>query len=352
MALPFDPVKLRSAGAAVPLAEDLAGTPNTYFGAFSASQNGVLLSHSGGSIRTWNLMWVDRSGKRVPISGEPQSLYFPALSPDVKRAAYSLAAPSGQADIWLQDLEKGTVSRFTFGPAMSTAPLWSPDASYILYANIGANPLRRVNGDFYRKPANSAANPELLLHTGLNPIPYDISRDGKWLVYSETGAQTNEDLWLLPLEGEHKPMEYLVSPSNEGSAQFSPDGKWMVYVSDESGRPEVYVQPIPTSGEKHQISKTGGTRPRWRQDGKELLYVAADGKLMSAPVKPGGPAFDFGTTQPVMAQPLFGGSAAPSGAGYQLAPDGQRFLVVIAAEQTPAASPYTVWLNWQASLKK
>ena len=351
MALPFDPEKLRAEGAAVPMVEDLSPTPNTYFGAYSASENGILLYHSGTSTTTRNLLWIDRTGKRVAITGEPQPLFSPALSPDGKHAAYSLRASSGGTDIWLHDLERGTLNRFTFSPGFSGYPLWSPDGSYIVFGISGTNPFRLVDADFYRKPASGAANPELLLHAGLNATVEDISSDGKWLVYTKTETQTNNDLWLLPLQGEHKPQKYLDSPANEFLAQFSPDGKWMAYTSDETGQAEVYVQPIPATGEKHQISKTGGARPRWRRDGKELFYIAYDGKLMSVPVKLGGTAFDFGAPQSVMPQPLFGGAQGP-GFGYQPSADGQKFLAAVPAEQTAAPVPFTIWLNWQASLKK
>src|SRR4029077_6727880 len=139
----------------------------------------------------------------------------------------------------------------------------------------------------YRKPANGTGKEELLLGEGINSRPVDWSRDGKFVVYESTGSTTGNDIWLLPMEGDHKPVPYLQTPFNEGDAQFSPDGRWMAYASNESGQPQIYVQSIPASGSKFQISNAGGVQPRWRRDGKELFYISAANKLVAVPVKMG-----------------------------------------------------------------
>ncbi len=295
MALPFDSDKLRATGALVPLAEELSLAANTGFGAFSASENGVLVYRSGGFSRDRSLVWLDRQGKQLAaVVSEPQELGYPALSPDGKRAAYTIRSSSEVADIWLHDLERGAPTRFTFGGAYSFSPVWSPDGSIVFVRRP-----RATTYDVYKEPANGTGKEELLLHGGSNATPSDISPDGKLLVYTETEEKTKNDLWLLPLQGEHKPEKYLDSPFDELYAQFSPIGKWMAYASDESGQFQVYVQPIPATGEKHQISGMGGQRPRWRRDGKELFYVAADGKLMAVPVTITGTKFDSGVPQPL-----------------------------------------------------
>jgi hypothetical protein len=173
-------------------------------------------------------------------------------------------------------------------------------------------------------------------------------------VYSQTEAQTKNDLYLLPLQGEHKPQKYLDSPFNEIFAQFSPDGKWMAYSSDESGTSQLYVQSIPATGEKHQISTAVGAMPRWSRDGKELFYLGADAKLMWASVKPGRTTFEFGVEQAVSPQSLFGGPALGARLyGYALSPDSRRILAIIPVQGAAAAvPPFTVWMNWQAALKK
>jgi hypothetical protein len=145
-------------------------------------------------------------------------------------------------------------------------------------------------------------------------------------------------------------VKYLDSPFNERLAQFSPDGKWMAYESEESGSPEVYVQPIPATGNKRQISVMGGVHPRWRHDGKQLFYVSADRKMMAVPVSSSGTAFESGA-------PLVLFPNAPAGAnrvfGYQPSTDGKKFLATVPVEGAAAAQPpVTIWLNWQAGLKK
>ena len=161
------------------------------------------------------------------------------------------------------------------------------------------------------------------------------------------GQAVGSDLWLLPLEGDRKPVPYLQTPFSESDAQFSPDGRWMAYASNESGEPQIYVQGIPASGAKWQISTTGGNQPRWRRDGKELFYVSAQ-KLMAAPVKTG-TAFEAGSPQPLFEiQPV--STRFDNQATYQPTADGQRFLVT-APVGGAATPPITVVLNWQATLK-
>jgi len=165
-------------------------------------------------------------------------------------------------------------------------------------------------------------------------------------VYQETGQKTANDLWLLPLNGDRKPVPYLQTPFDELNARFSPDGRWMAYQSNESGRFQIYLQTVPPSGAKYQISSSGGAVPQWRRDGKELFYVAADQKLMAVPVKLG-TTVEAGTPQPLF--PVF-----PVGASffsYVPMRDGQRFLVnVPAGGEAAVAPPITVVTNWQRGL--
>ncbi len=200
MALPFDPDKVRVVGGVVPVAEDVGGAGNTGFGAFSASENGVLLYRSGatGFFPNRTLAWLDYSGKQVALIGEPKASGYSALSPDGKHAAITIATTGGAENIWLQDLDRAVPTKFTFGPEKARAPTWSPDGGSIIFTAQGA-----LTNSFYRKPANSAGTEELLLHAGINAYPSDVSPDGKFLVYSETGTNTKNDLWLLPIQGEH-----------------------------------------------------------------------------------------------------------------------------------------------------
>jgi len=342
MAQPFDADQLRAAGEMFPLAEAVGTAANLNFGAFSTSDRGVL-AYSSGTAANRELAWLDRTGKRLGTIGKPGAFANPALSPDEKKVALEVGfAPA--SDVWLQDLARGVMSRFTFGPSISRFPAWSPDGSRIAYYSRTSGGPRSI----YVKP--TGAGMEVLLRSGfVNPNISDWSPDGKFIVYSEFAGQTNIDLWLLPLEGDHKPVPYLQTPFNESFGQFSPNGRWMAYVSNESGQNQVYVQPIPASGAKRQISTAGGDWPRWRRDGKELFYVAADRMLMAVPVNIGGAA--SGSFEVGAAQPLF--EIEPGLGVEEPAADGRRFLVTVpAGGEGAAATPITVITNWQAGLRQ
>src|SRR5262245_4300958 len=345
MALPFDAGKLRAAGSAVPVAQDLGIAATEGFLAFSASENGVLLYGSGDFPQKRTLVWLDRSGKQIAAKGEAQSYDSLALSPDESRAAVSIRVSPGNECVWLQDLDRGVSTRFTFGEIRRSA-VWSPDGSYIIFAKR-----RQLPEKIFRKSANRGVAEELLLEgAGNNVYPLDISSDGKLLVFTSTSGTTKDDLWLLPLQGEHKPAKYLYSPFEERHAQFSPDGKWMAHSSDESGQFQVYAQQVPATGATLLISTQGGSRPRWRRDRKELDYISSDLKLMAVPVKAGAGTLDLGVPQS-----LFGLAPITNGReiGYQPSADGQKFLTIIPAEGPAGAPPpVTIWMNWMAGLNK
>ncbi len=341
MAQPFDLNTLKTAGEIFPVAEHVLQGGNIGFGAFSVSANGILLYRSGGAVANRELVLVDRAGKRLRVASKPGAFVGPmTLSPDEK----AVAAPIGnnaENDIWVQDLQRDTVSRFTFRPGGNRGPTWSPDGSRIVYAFQDAS---TYSSDLFRKPSAGTGQEELVLHGGVNALPEDWSRDGKFLVYSQTDQKTATDIWLLPMDGASKPIPYLRTPYDEGGARLSPDGKWMVYRSNESGQNQVYIQAMPVSGAKWQISTTGGTNPSWRSDGKELFYVSADDKLMSVPIKLGA------SVEPATPQALFSYAGA---SGYAAFHDGQRFLInVPAGGEAATVPPLTVVVNWQADVKK
>ena len=341
VAQPFDPGVARTTGDAFPVAEQVAIAGNTDHAAFSVSGNGVLAFGSGdAALGAGDLEeWVDGNGKRTTV-GQSEDVFTQALSPDGKQVALGIRTHSDGADLWILDTARGVPTRFTFRPGLSMDGVWSPDGSHIIFQSD--------NRSIYEKPANGTGKEELLLSGGPNIRPQDWSRDGKFLVYTQTGGKTGTDLWLLPLEGERKPIPYLQTPFDESDAQFSPDGRWMAYASNESGQPQVYIQSIPASGTKFQISSAGGVQPRWRRDGKEFFYISADNKLMAVPVKitetvETGPSKALFDIEPLY--PTFMGYWA-----YEPAPDGQRFLVL--ARKGGANRTITVVLNWQAGIKR
>ena len=289
MALPFDPDKLSATGSAFPLAAHVMTGGHAGYGDFAASQNGVLAygSESGHSGNT--LAFFDRSGRRLDLKSGESAYTSLALSPDGSRAAVAIVTEGRGEDVWMLDLKSGVQTRFTFNRDRRS-PVWCPDGTLI----FSSTP-KVVNIDFYRRPSNGVGAEQLLLNAGVNAWPADASTDGKWLVYSQTGSKTQDDIWLLPLASGSKPIPYLDSRFEERQPQFSPDSKWIAYTSDESGQEQVYVQSIPATGAKRQVSINGGGRARWRRDGKELFYVSADSKLMAVPAKVGAAECEFGS---------------------------------------------------------
>jgi len=196
-----------------------------------------------------------------------------------------------------------------------------------------------------------------LINFGQNPVVSQWSRDGQFVVYADTAEKSKLDLWVLPIGSpEPKPIPFLQTEFNEFMGQLSPDSRWMAYTSDESGRREVYVRPFPPSdGILRKISTAGGEQPRWRADGKELFYVAPDGKMIAVAVKPiPGPKLSFDVAAP---EPLFD-SHISSQLGrlnlfqYDVTGDGKRFLVVTSGVLASSSPPLTVVVNWNAGLKK
>jgi len=355
MAQPFDLKGLRIAGARFPVAEHLGfvlmgSMGSTFSGAFSASENGVLAYLSGETQENQELVWMDRSGKRLGLAGPTGAYGNFRLAPDDKRIVFVRRDNQSLGYyLWVLDTTRGVTSRLTFGPASVFLPIWSPDGLRVLFASFLSASL-----DLYVKAATGAGQEELLVKMGTRTgWGTDWSRDGRFILYQGSGAKTGEDLWIAPQFGDRRPYPYLQSQFNEQEGTFSPDGRWVAYVSDESGRNEIYAQAFPPSGAKLQISTGGGSEPYWRKDGKELFYVAANRNLMAVPVNLG-PMLEVGLPKSLM--PLPGNSdrqlpVSTDRHSYAVTSDGRRFLVVTQAMGGPAP-PITVWLNWNAGLGK
>ena len=356
IAQPLDPGSYEPAGDAFPVpgAEQVGSTISLPF--FSVSNNGVLVYRAGGPGGNTQLAWFDRQGKLLETVG-PIGIYSDvALSPEGKRVAVRKVDPqSGNIDIWLLDVAHGVPTRFTFDPATENYPVWSPDGSRIVF-----NSTRGGVFDLYQKGSGGTGSEELLLKSNLSKFPYDWSADGKYLLFAVTDPKTRSDLWVLPgpsaQSGERQPRPVVVTPYNETQGQFSPGPgpRWIAYASDESGRYEVYVQPFSETSAapagKFQISSEGGNQPRWRRDGKEIYYIAPDGRLMAVEVKTA-PQFEHGAPKSLFQTRIYLGGTVVTALRYSPAPDGKRFLINSQAEEM-ASAPITVVLNWIAGLKR
>jgi Tol biopolymer transport system component len=253
---------------------------------------------------------------------------------------------NGNMDLWLLDVVRGVSSRLTFDPAEEAIAVWSRDGSRVVF-----NSNRMGVYDLYVKSVDDPKPEELLLKTNQNKAPVDWSRDGRYVLYRSPGKTTGFDLWALPMDGDRKPFPVVQTNFEERDGQFSPDGKWIAYQSNESGRVEIYVQPFPT-GRREPISNGGGAQARWRPDGKELFYIALDGRLMAVPIRldTAGRAFEAGLPVPLFATHMGGAIQGATAQQYAVSPDGQRFLMsTIAETRTP---PITVVLNGKPSANK
>ena len=333
MAQPFDSGRLALTGEPFLVADQ--ADP----GSFSVSDTGILVYQSGRSDEITQLGLIDRTGKPLESAGAEGSYQNnPRLAPDGKRVAIArMEAKTRKQDIYVIDLTRGTESRLTFDPADDTAPIWSHDGNRIVWASN-----RTGTFQLYQKSASGVGQDELLLQSDAPLFPGDWSADGKFLLYWRTDPKSSDDVWVLPQEGDRQPFPFLQTPIRDIEAQFSPDGRWIAYRTNESGRPEVYVQTFPASGGKWQVSTNGGHHPQWRSDGKELFYCSTDRKLMAVDVKLGG-AFEAG-----LPKTLFDLAAAKVYyADYAATADGQRFLFVRTLRE-PAPAPFSVVVNWTA----
>jgi dipeptidyl aminopeptidase/acylaminoacyl peptidase len=350
LAQPFDVQRLELTGTAVPIAEDVAvGGASGVLGGFAVSQNGVLAYQPGpsevggsGAGTPTRLTWFDRSGNEIAAFGDRAGHGDLELAPGGTRVAVSLFDLAQRTrDIWHFDIGRGLRTRFTFDAADELATVWSPDGSRVVF-----NAFRNGRFDLYQKASNGIGAEEMLLGDSLNKVPLDWSSDGRFVLFSSSSTPgTQTDLWVLPLFGDRKPFPFLQTPANELRGRFSPDGRWIAYVSNESGRNDVYVAPFSGRGSKWQISAAGGNFPRWRRDGKEIFYLAPDNTLMSVGVNGAGSAFETGTVRPLFQARV----SIQARWMYDVSPDGQRFLVNALAQETTSV-PLTLLVNWASLL--
>jgi hypothetical protein len=340
MAQPFDTGKLAVKGDAVPVAEEVdtfVPSPSPLLGHFSASQNGVLMyTSSRGTSGNVQLTWFDRMGRKLDTVGAPGLQLGFSLSPDGTTVAYTRQEPqTALTDIWMHDLVHGSESRLTF-VGNNQFPVWSRDGTLIFFYK---------DFELYRKAANNTGPEEAV--EAAKQLPMDASRDGRYLltITNRNTPKTGNDIWVLPLFGDHKPFPFLATEFSEGAERLAPDGRWLAYQSNESKDFEIYVESFPQKGGRWQVSNGGGTCPVWSRDGRELYYYSRDGKIMAVDIKPG-PQSQFGVPKPVFAVNLY---IAPN-ASFEVSRDG-RFLLPALVEHE-ASAPMTVVLNWPELFKK
>jgi Tol biopolymer transport system component len=248
-----------------------------------------------------------------------------------------------ETQVWLYDLSREPLTRFTFEGQQNANAVWTPDGKRIAIQSNREGPL-----NIFWQQADGSGRLEPLTTSEYNNFPMSWSPDGQLLAFVEVNPTTGYDIWVLRL-GDRKAQPFLRTPFNESAPRFSPDGRWLAYISNESGRWEIYVQPYPGPGGKWQISTEGGTEPMWNPKGRELFYRSGE-KMMAVDI----------ATQPSFAagkpRVLFEGRYNPApgtGTNYDVSPDGQRFLMIKPSEQAQAApTQINVVLNWFEELKR
>ena len=282
VAQPFDRRRYVLSGEPYTLSDEVLYTPLVDRAVFSVSSGEVLVTQTGKGASFSQLTWFDRSGKPAGTVGIPGSYSNVRLSPDGRRVAANQTDPDGRnVDIWIRELAQGlATTRLTFDPATHWTPIWSPDGKQILFSSN-----RKSGTQLFLKNADGSGSEEQVADfgAGLQVNPWDWSRDGKYVL-----VRKGNELWHLSWpERVAKPL--LQAKWTVRNAQFSPDGRSMAYASNETGSMEIYVSPFPSGNGKWQVSSAGGQEPRWRQDGKELFYLSADGRMMAVAVTTGLP---------------------------------------------------------------
>ena len=338
LAQPFDPGGMRTTGEPIPVGENVWFFRATGNAAFAVSENGTVAHHAGPNPT--RLVWRDRSGREIGVVGAPALFGRPRLSPDGSSIAVEVADPrNGTRDVWIYDSERGLPRRVTAVSTDAVSAVWSPAGDRIAFGSGGESAL-----DIYVKDVNGTGTERLLLRQKGVQLPLDWSPDGSRIVYVDMspGRSANRQLWVLSLTGTPEAAPLLRTPFSAFAARYSPDGQWIAFVSEESGRSEVYVIPSGGQGSMRRVSASGGSLPRWRRDGKELFYLAANGDLIAIPTRMAG-GFDAGS--PTV---LF--TANPPPEEFDVAPDGRRFLFRERAANRDV--PLTLVVNWVTELKK
>ena len=339
VAQPFDTQRGQLTGElrAVPGAGSISSNTGFNLADFSVSRDGTLVFTSG--TNRYQLAWFSRDGRALGTVGRPERYTSVRLSPDGALLALSTEDSSGARDLWALELAREISSRLTNSKDVLMA-FWSRDSKRVVYFGVSGP-------NIFARNANGGGDEEVLLKSTGAIYANDFSPDGQYLLYEQV-TDKGSDLTLLPMRGERKAIPYISGPAVKLNGQFSPDGKWVAYTSDESGQFEVYVQSFPAAGSKWLVSSAGGNFPRWRADGKEIVYRSLDGMLMAVAVTPDAKGLKFDAPARLfrIVTPI-----GPHPYTFDIARDGQKILALAPAQGAGDTQPLTVMVNWEAKLQ-
>jgi Tol biopolymer transport system component len=340
MAQKFDPVTFKLVGDPFPVSDEIPFAEQTGPPAVTVSQTGVLAYRSGPGVQSSELVWFDRTGKRLGAVGPPAFYRGDIhLSPDGTRVSLGRIDPQvGLADLFTVDLATGAFTPLTTNPANDGSPIWSPDGKRIVYTSTRAG-----MADLHQRAADGTGEETLLYRSGTTKMPSSWDARSNLLVFHTTGVKTSWDLWVVDVTT-GRAREWLRTTFDDCQGYVSPDGRWIVYIANDSGQWEVRLQTFPQPTLTPPITVGFGAEPQWRRDGKEIFFLSRDRTLMVASVELGEPV-KVGTPTPLFKTRIPGMAAYEI--GYVPAPDGQRVLVNTLVSEAPAI-PITLVTNWNA----
>ncbi len=337
LAAPFDQHKLEVTGPATPLLEGVV-VQGSGASQFTISNNGTLL-YASGVAASEQLVWVERDGTERAVAPDmDHDFEYVRVSPDGKRLALSYHSDGGQEDVWVYDVEQGTLSRLTFEGELNTRPEWTPDGSRVTFMSS-----RSGQRALHWKPWDGSGPAELLISSNRPIQEAWWSRDGEVLVYREgPGGPTSRDIKYIRPGIDSVPSTFLATEFDELNPTLSPDGNWLAYTSNESGRAEVYVRPFPGPGGRWQVSTDGGSEPRWTNGGGELVYRSATNDLVSVDVRTE-PTFSVGVRRVLFDAVDYERDGGLAHVPYDITPDDQTFVFI---RSQGGSFDIVVVINW------
>jgi serine/threonine-protein kinase len=357
MAVPFDLDRLEATGGAVALIDNVMQAANTTSeafdtgaGQFSVSASGALLYLPGGISPDpeRSIVWVDRkTGAAQPLALPTKAYLSPRLSPDGRQV---VVWTQGDRNVWVHDLSRGTLTRLTFD-ARNARAIWTLDGKRVTYGSAAGG-----NENLFVRLADGSGPADRLTTSPNLQFAAAWTPSDQSLVFVETRPGTGTDILVVSPSGDRQPRPLVETRFADAYPDLSPDGRWLAYMSEESGRPEVYVQPYPGPGPRQQVSANGGTGPAWSRDGRELFYSTAQTfggqavptRMMTVPITLR-PTFTVGAPRQLF-EGRFGATAGIR--SYDVTADGRRFLMVQQKERPPVAAAEMILVqNWLEEVK-